>query len=532
MNLKIPGLWYYVIICNFIFLQNLISAETNTISVTEIKIGVLAYRGEQQTIDRWQPTINYLNTQFKTFSFRLVTLQLHQVDDVIGNNKLDFIITNTGNYIQLEHKYGISRMATLINKQFNRSTTVFGAVIFTRADRDDINSIDDIKHKSLIAVNEDAFGGFQMAWAEFKKYNLDPFKNLNGLKFTGYPQSQVVQAVLNKEYDVGTFRTDSLEQLANNGDIDLSKIKIINQQQVNNFPFLLSTALYPEWPFSKLNQTSRKLAHRVALALLSIENNSFAANAANSAGWTIPLNYKSVNDLMKDLQIDPYKNQGKVNLSTVFATYWQLITIAGVLFIVILISALFFLSLNKKLSHANVNLENKIIESNQLTLELKHQATHDSLTNVYNRYAFNTFLDKELQRCKRNKTLLAIILIDLDNFKLINDSYGHHVGDDFLKQFCSRIDTELRESDINARLGGDEFAILCLDINDVDDLTLLTKRILKIAEHPYYLTDLDHAITDTSFSLGIAIYPSHGDNAESLLRHADSEMYKMKKSNL
>jgi diguanylate cyclase (GGDEF)-like protein len=530
MILKISMIRYFLLICYFGLQQNTAIAKNSITPLTTTKIGVLAYHGDQRTADRWQPTINYLNTQFKELKFELVTLQLHEVDVAIRTNQLDFIITNTGNYIKLEHQFGISRMATLINKQLQQSTTVFGAVIFTRVDRDDINSISDLKNKSLIAVNENGFGGFQIAWGEFKKNNFNPYEDFNEIKFTGFPQSQVIQAVLNKEFDVGTFRSDSLEQLVDLGAIDLSTIKIINQQHTQNFPFIHSSTLYPEWPFSKLKQTSTALAHRVALALLSIENNSSAATAANSAGWTIPLNYKPANDLMKFLQVGPYKNLSEINFKKIFFSYWHVICLVSVLFIVVFVFAYIFKKLNTKLIKTNEILKTKIQESSRLTTQLKHQATHDPLTNVYNRYAFNDFMDKELQRCKRNKTKLAVIIIDLDNFKQINDNYGHHAGDEFLIQFCSRINTELRDSDINARLGGDEFAILCLDINGEADLKLLTDRILTIAKTAYYLDSIDQTITETSFSLGVAIYPLHGTSAELLLRHSDFEMYKMKKT--
>jgi len=498
---------------------------SNICFANSINIGVLAYRGEQQTKTQWQPTIDYLNRVVSGSSFSLIPLNNLEIDESVKKNKLHFVITNTGNYVSLAHRYGISRLATLINKRLNKPTVKFGAVIFTHVDNQHINNLRDLKNQSFAAVHKDGFGGFQMAWYEFTKQGINPFNDFSHLTFTQFPQKKVVDLVLNKTVTAGTFRTDSLERLAASGSINLSQIKVLNQKISDDFPFLHSTDLYPEWPFSKLKHTSRTLSHNVAVALLSIKENSEAAIAANSAGWTIPLNYKPANDLMKKLNVGPYEELTKITPKKVFNQYTKWITLSGIFVTLLLASTFYIYVLNKKLRSSNDLLNLEIQHRTKLSEKLAYFASHDSLTNVYNRRAFDSFLNTEITRCLRDNRKFLVLLIDLDDFKPINDKYGHDTGDQFLQLFCQRINGTLREGDIIARLGGDEFAILCFNIDNDQSITKVKSRILAMADEPYEIAD--HEIS-SCFSMGCAVFPINGTDRKTLINHADQEMYRVK----
>ena len=137
-------------------------------------IGVLAHRGPETAIRMWTPTADYLSRQIKYCDFRLVPLDLDGIRAAEDQGELDFILTNPGHYVELESRYGISRIATLINDSPNGASTMFGAVIFTAAHRKDIRALADLKGKSFAAVDVAAFGGFQMAWRELKEAGVDP----------------------------------------------------------------------------------------------------------------------------------------------------------------------------------------------------------------------------------------------------------------------------------------------------------------------------------------------------------------------
>lgn len=283
-----------------------------------VHIGVLAMWGEQKTKQMWLPTMKYLNRVIPNHNFILNPLKFHQIDEVIRQNNIDFILTNTGNYIELEARYGISRLATLKTRHQDKTTSQISAVIFTLSNRDDIQSLEDLHNKSFMAVKKNIFAGFQMAWLELKNHDINPFDNFKSLQFSGHPQDKIVYAVLNGKADAGTVRSSILENMAAEGLININDFKILNRKANDNFPFLHSTHLYPEWPIAKLQKTSAELAKAVSLSLLQLDENSSAAKQSHSAGWTVPLDYSPVRNLFKELNLPPFK----VSSSGFFERYW------------------------------------------------------------------------------------------------------------------------------------------------------------------------------------------------------------------
>ncbi|MBI9049047.1 MAG: GGDEF domain-containing protein [Anaerolineaceae bacterium] len=181
------------------------------------------------------------------------------------------------------------------------------------------------------------------------------------------------------------------------------------------------------------------------------------------------------------------------------------------------------------------NAEGKIIgllgitrEINDLKrteLDLQHVATHDILTSLPNRYLFFNRLDHAILRAKRQKTQFAVMYIDLDNFKLINDHLGHDTGDRMLKEVSNLLKGIFRDSDTVARIGGDEFVILIESINKVIEPEMIAKRILDELSKDKKLSAIGEKI---SASIGISLYPQDGKDASSLTKAADHAMYQAK----
>lgn len=157
--------------------------------------------------------------------------------------------------------------------------------------------------------------------------------------------------------------------------------------------------------------------------------------------------------------------------------------------------------------------------------ELRHYASFDSLTGLYNRRVFTEFIDKAIIDSESSCRTFAVMYMDIDKFKAINDSYGHGVGDELLKQFAERLKTETRKSDVLARMGGDEVTILLSDIHNFNEVREVAERVLQKLRVPYHIQG--HTFLATS-SIGIAFYPNHGESTETLLRHADRALYKAK----
>ena len=181
--------------------------------------------------------------------------------------------------------------------------------------------------------------------------------------------------------------------------------------------------------------------------------------------------------------------------------------------------------LNRAIVQAQVRfeLEQKLHVSYQ---ETKKLAEHDTLTGLYNRYSFEEALQLSILQKARDNTKLALTLFDLDNFKFINDNYGHHIGDEVLIQVSQRVSDCLRGNEVFARLGGDEFAIILSNLQTVDNATRVTKRILNSLDEPFNVSGI---VINVTASIGIAIYPDSTLNANELLKHADIAMYRSKR---
>jgi len=156
---------------------------------------------------------------------------------------------------------------------------------------------------------------------------------------------------------------------------------------------------------------------------------------------------------------------------------------------------------------------------------LRVQATHDPLTGLPNRLLFSDRLTQRLAQSRRQKMPLAVMYLDLDRFKIINDTLGHNFGDLLLQGVAERLMTCLRETDTLARMGGDEFTIILTDIMTAEDATSVAKKVLDVLSEPFFLGGREFFITA---SIGISIFPSDGADVETLVKNADTAMYRAK----
>ena len=287
-----------------------------------IRVGVLAKRGHERCLTQWGPTADYLSEQIPGYRFEILPLGFDEINPATERGEVDFILANPAFYVDLEQRYGASAIATLENLRLDGSYTVFGGVVFCRADREDIQQLSDLENLSFAAVEETSLGGWLMAWRELKAEGLDPRRDFRDLRFAG-THDAVVYAVLNEEVDAGTVRTDTLERMEMEGRISLQDFRVIpNERAADNssLPFVHSTPAYPEWPFARAKHTSNELADLVSVALLRMDPQSPAARAAVCAGWTAPLQYQEVRECLKDLRLGPYEDHGKVTLAQAL---WQ-----------------------------------------------------------------------------------------------------------------------------------------------------------------------------------------------------------------
>lgn len=172
-------------------------------------------------------------------------------------------------------------------------------------------------------------------------------------------------------------------------------------------------------------------------------------------------------------------------------------------------------------------LQDEVTERRRAEEMLRHVASHDGLTDLPNRSLMMDRLDKAISRAHRDDKKCAVMFIDLDGFKPINDTLGHDMGDVLLREAASRLELSIRETDTAARFGGDEFVLILTDLNKLDDAPPVAKKVLEMLSQP---VDLNGNAASIGASIGIAMYPDHALTAEDLLKQADIAMYAVKES--
>jgi len=186
-----------------------------------------------------------------------------------------------------------------------------------------------------------------------------------------------------------------------------------------------------------------------------------------------------------------------------------------------------------KIGNEYGNVTNYVVIARDITKqknqekEIHSLAFYDALTALPNRRLFENHLHDSLSRAKRHEEKIAIIFMDMDNFKVINDSYGHKVGDKFLQEVTSRIKDAIREEDTLSRIGGDEFVLLLEEVNGIEDAAHAAERIIEQVRKPFNIEKNEFY---SAVSLGISIYPDDSEHYDTLLEYADKAMYHVKNS--
>lgn len=176
---------------------------------------------------------------------------------------------------------------------------------------------------------------------------------------------------------------------------------------------------------------------------------------------------------------------------------------------------------------ARIGVARDVSSLRQAEADLLFLAHHDPLTQLTNRSLFNDRLETALRAAHRNSSQLALLFLDVNDFKRINDGHGHGVGDRVLCEMARRLERCVRETDTVARMGGDEFIVLLTDIQSRDVVSAKVEQIRAIMAEP--LDPEFGGLQMPSFSIGIACYPADGEDADTLLSHADSDMYRLKR---
>jgi len=255
---------------------------------------------------------------------------------------------------------------------------------------------------------------------------------------------------------------------------------------------------------------------------LSLPPDSRAARTSQSAGWTVPRDYTPVHELFKALRVGPYKDLGKVSFVDVVRHYWPWILVLILAMALMVANILYIRRLNRYLKEVTLSLE----KSN---IELQRLSTQDGLTGVANHRLFEETLAREWARAARERAPLSIVMIDIDHFKLLNDSDGHLAGDDCLKRVAQALNQAVRRpADFLARYGGEEF-IAILPGTDMDGATMVAERLREAVEDSHLVNRGTGRFVTVSLGVASAV-PSPGTSGEVLVATADRAMYQAKEA--
>lgn len=501
----------------FFILIGLFSYSANA-SASELNIAIVAPASYEQTKKAWQPTIDYLNTSIPEHHFNFFPIEpadFSELEFMVENKKVNFVITQPLIYIDLERLYGANAILTLVDKSKQSS---FGTVLIVRADNKSIRTLLDVENRSVAAVAKKGFGGWLMAYNLFFESGIDLYESAESINFLGN-QTKIVESIVSHKYDLGIVRTGMLEKLVANGSVGVNDLRVINQQYHKDFPYLVSSQLYPEWALAKTKNTSREVAKKIASVLLSIPPGDKIALRGGYWEWTTPIDYNSVREVMKKLNIGSYSKHGKVTTINYIAQHKIEVAIILVLILGLLICLYIYIQVNNKLSIEQAG-------KNDAIRRLEELATHDELTGLPNRYLLMELLFKYVSGASRHKKMMALMFIDLDGFKAFNDIFGHASGDNFLVSVAAVLNDDLRQSDICARFGGDEFIIVLKDFSSHDVVHTLAKRFIDDISN---ITIQKTRSIDVSASIGVIVtVPDNMTTPSSLIKMADELMYEAK----
>lgn len=286
-----------------------------------LTIGILSVQPKAQVEAQWQALGEYLSLSLPMQKTQIMALDYDELEAMIRQHDLDFVLTDPSHFIKLRSSNILSgALVTLLESYSHEAIDAFGGVIFTLQDRNDLNELKDLKKQTIAITNMASLGDYQAQAYQLYLAGLNKPDDVQLLKI-GQSYPAVIAAVLNKQADAGFVQTGVLEKLVKEGQLDLGILKILNSQNLSSYPYLLSTRLYPEWPFVVLPHVHEDLARNVTALLLSVEHEGKVAQVMGYHGFTVPADYRVVDQLLRTLRLPPYDRTPQFTVQDIWQRY-------------------------------------------------------------------------------------------------------------------------------------------------------------------------------------------------------------------
>jgi PAS domain S-box-containing protein len=274
--------------------------------VTDVRIGVLAFREPAATLAQWAPTQAQLQAVLPGYRIQLSVHNQEQLGQLIAQGALDFVHTQPEHYVLMRAQHGLAAVATQVSRVNGVAATEFGGVVFVRSDNTRIHRLADVAGQRVAATIPTGLGAYRMQQWELFKLGIRLPQDVSELILTGQPQEQTIEAVLNARADVGFARTGLIESMVAAGRLAPDALRVLPPTRPTPFPVAVSTALYPEWPFSATRRASGEVIKAVTLALLSLEPTTEAARVGGYVGFVPPADYTPLEVMLLRLGAHPH----------------------------------------------------------------------------------------------------------------------------------------------------------------------------------------------------------------------------------
>lgn len=290
-----------------------------------LTLGIFAYRPKAVLEQRYQPLADYLGQQLGTTQVRLQVLTQEEMEKALARKSLDLLFTNPSHYILLRSRNNLTgALATLVSKESGRSTSYLGGVVIARADAPVGQGLEQLRGHRVVVPGTKFLGGYQTQAYELLQLGIklpeDATLDVRG------SHDEVVAAVLAGEARFGFIRTGVIEEMTQEGKLDPTQVQVLNQQRPPDFPYLLSTRLYPEWAFVALPHVDSRQVRKIASSLMGLEEDHPVARAAGIGGFAPPGDYLPVENLARALRMPPFDQTPAISLKDVWMN-WQAIWI-------------------------------------------------------------------------------------------------------------------------------------------------------------------------------------------------------------
>ncbi|MBR9727517.1 PhnD/SsuA/transferrin family substrate-binding protein [Shewanella intestini] len=271
--------------------------------VTDFHVGVLANWGNQQATERWSPMMRYLEQQVPNTRFHVYPGNFAALNAAMEAGKIQFIVTNPGQYLYLSNQYPLSWLATMRSRRHHGATSAIGSAIIVRADSQ-FRTLYDLKSKQIVASDPYALGGYQATVGLLHKRGLDPKSFFKKVSFLGFPLDPLLYQVRDGFADAAITPLCTFEDMVERGQINAEDYRILNPSKPQGFDCQCSTRLYPNWSFAANESVDISFTKPITRALMDLPADHHAAIQAQLTGWTAPISQLAVIKLFSDLHVD------------------------------------------------------------------------------------------------------------------------------------------------------------------------------------------------------------------------------------